>query len=149
MNIRCAKKEDVDKLVTFLNRAQLGTEGVEKSIDYFLLLEDKEGRLHGTLGIEPLGRIGLLRSLVMTEKAGQEALMGMFDQMLKLARKKEFDELYLATNKRASLSFFALLGFVKEETGNLPQELSSSNHVQHILTVDNSVFLKLNLEKSG
>lgn len=144
--IRSAEVKDVKKLISFLQKASLGTEGVEESIEYFLLLEDEQGSIHATLGIEPLGSVGLLRSLVMTESATEKDLLMIFDQMLKLSREKQLQRLYLATNKETSLPFFSMLGFEKEDKEYLPEELLLSQHVKHILNVDNSLFMVLTIE---
>lgn len=143
--VRCAQTEDIQRLIAFLNEASLGTDGVEESIEFFLIMEDENGRINATLGIEPLGKYGLLRSLAITQQASESDLMLIFNQMLKLAREKELESLYLATNKHSSLPFFSLIGFEQEKKENLPQELFSSDHVNHILTVDNSLFMVLNL----
>lgn len=145
MIVRCAQAGDKEKLISFLEKANLGTAGVEESIDYFLLLEDEKGQVQATLGIEPLGEHGLLRSLAVTPKTGENELLFIFEEMFKLAREKELKSLFLATNKHTSLSFFTVLGFEKEEKENLPQVLFNSDHVKHILNVDNSVFMVLKL----
>jgi N-acetylglutamate synthase-like GNAT family acetyltransferase len=142
--IRCAQKEDGKKLTAFLEKANLGTDGISESINYFLLMEDEEQNIKGTLGIEPLGSVGLLRSLVLSEKASEKDLLLLVEQILRLARERELTSLYLATNKKGSTEFFKLLGF-QDEKGALPEELFRSAHVQHILTVDNFSFLKLSL----
>ncbi|UII55757.1 hypothetical protein LS684_19365 [Cytobacillus spongiae] len=143
--IRCGKVEDLSRLVAFLEKAGLGTDGVKDVIDYFLLMEDDHGELKATVGIEPLGSCGLLRSLVMTPKASESDLLILLEQMLLLARDKSLQSVYLATNKQASLHFFETMGFVEEEKSGLPTELQESEHVRHILSVDNSLFMKLSL----
>ncbi|WP_075983198.1 GNAT family N-acetyltransferase [Bacillus massilinigeriensis] len=143
--VRGGKVEDVDKLIAFLNEARVGTEGVESGIEYFLIMEDKDGNIKATLGIEPLGSYGLLRSLVMTSVLKEQDILVMFEQILRLARERQLTTLYLATNKSKSLDFFQVIGFEKEETEELPKELMHSKHVQYILSVDNSVFMRLNL----
>lgn len=143
--VRCAQVGDKQKLTSFLEKANLGTAGVEESLEYFLLMEDEKNEIQATLGIEPLGNHGLLRSLAVTPKAGENELLFIFEEMFKLAREKKLKSLYLATNKHSSLSFFSVLGFEKEEKENLPQELFASEHVNHILNVDNSVFMVLRL----
>lgn len=143
--IRCAEALDKQRLLSFLTEARLETSGVEEFIDYFLLLENEDGSIRATLGIEPLGEIGLLRSLVMTSRTSEKDILLMFEQMLVLARDKQLQTLYLATNKEASLPFFMALGFVKTEKEDLPEGISLSTHGNHLLTVDNSVFLMLNL----
>lgn len=144
--VRCARMKDKDKLVAFLEKANLGTEGVEAAIDYFLILEDEDERIQATIGIEPLGAYGLLRSLAMTQKLSENDLLFLFEQMLKLAREKKFESLYLATNKRSALSLFSVLGFNREDKENLPKGLFASEHVKHIMNVDNSLFMRLKLE---
>ncbi|MGD6842275.1 GNAT family N-acetyltransferase [Bacillus infantis] len=140
--IRCAQKEDENKLAAFLEKANLGTEGIADSINYFLLMEDEELNIKATLGIEPLGSVGLLRSLVLSEKASEKDLLLLVEQILRLARERELESLYMATNKKGAAEFFKLLGF-QDEKSELPEELYRSSHVQHILTVDNFTFLKL------
>lgn len=143
--VRCAEALDKRRLLSFLTEAKLETAGVEEFIDYFLILENDDGSIRATMGIEPLGGIGLLRSLVMTNRTSEKDILVMFEQMLVLAKDKHLQSLYLATNKETSLPFFSTLGFVKMEKGDLPEEISLSTHGKHLLTVDNSVFLMLNL----
>ncbi|MBU8881043.1 hypothetical protein BGM26_19155 [Bacillus sp. FJAT-29790] len=143
--IRCAKVEDVTRLAAFLEKANLSTDGIKESIDYFLMMESDFGDIKATLGIEPLGKIGLLRSLVMTPDVSEKDLFILFEQILILARDRQLTALYLATNKKSSLEFFRLMGFVQEETNGLPEALYGSVHVKYILTVDNSHFLKLSV----
>lgn len=144
--IRCAKVEDVNKLVDFLEKANLATEGVENSIEYFLILEDEVGNIQATLGIEPLDQVGLLRSFAITANATERELLLIFEQMLMLARDKQLQSLYLATNKRASMPFFHMLGFKEVTKDQLDVNIYSSNHIKNILTVDNSVFMQLKLK---
>lgn len=143
--VRCAQPVDRTRLISFLNQANLGTEGVEESIDFFLIMEDENNSIQATLGIEPLGKIGLLRSLAMTSQANEHDLFMIFEQMLKLSKEKKLEKLYLATNKSTTIPFFSLLGFKREELSLLPKELFRSQHVNHILNVDNSIFMVLEL----
>lgn len=143
--VRRGQIEDIERLLTFLKEARVGTEGIESAINYFLIMEDLEGNIKATLGIEPLNEYGLLRSLVMAPRMKEKDLLVMFQQIFRLARERNLSTLYLATNKIGSLDFFQLLGFKKEEIEDLPEEMIQSKHVQHILSVDNSVFMKLPL----
>ncbi|MBT2688644.1 hypothetical protein J7I93_10645 [Bacillus sp. ISL-47] len=143
--VRCAQVEDVDRLAAFLEAANLSTDGIKDAIEYFLIMENDSGDIKATLGIEPHGEVGLLRSLVMSASASEKDLFVLFEQILMLARDRKLHSLYLASNKRNSLDFFHLLGFKQEETEQLPAVLFESDHVKHILTVDNSFFLKLSM----
>jgi N-acetylglutamate synthase-like GNAT family acetyltransferase len=144
--IRVAKKQDLGKLREFLTSANLGSDGLtDQTVEYFLLLEDEEGNLKGSLGMEAFGEAGLLRSLVVTPGQAEKEILVLFNQMLQLAKEKGLKELFLATNKSAALKFFDLLGFQRTERAELPTEFYRSEHIRHILNVDNSLFLKFSL----
>ncbi|WP_102273603.1 GNAT family N-acetyltransferase [Cytobacillus massiliigabonensis] len=143
--IRCAREEDSTRVELFLEEAGLSKDGVQASIDYFLLMENQIGDIKATLGIEPLGKVGLLRSLAMRPDRTEKDLSLLFEQILILARDRQLNTLYLASNKKSSLEIFRLIGFTEEIIENLPDELFQSEHVKHILTVDNSFFLKLSI----
>jgi N-acetylglutamate synthase-like GNAT family acetyltransferase len=141
--IRYANVQDVSKLKNFLTAAKLGTEGIsEESAQYFLLVEDEKRDVKGTLGIEPFGNTGLLRSLVVTPGMAEKEVLALFNQMLLLAKNKEINTLFLATNKQGAVSFFETLGFEKMNGDDLPAELKKSSHIQYVMNVDNSLFLK-------
>lgn len=143
--VRFANKQDIDKIIAYLKRANLGTEGVEKAIDYFLVMENEFGELAGTLGVEPVGDIGLLRSLAVSAALDETDILLLFNKMLFHAKDKNLARLYLATNNSGSQAFFELIGFKRIEKGYLPQQLLEISHVKTIFTVDNSLFMELSL----
>ncbi|MEH7180696.1 GNAT family N-acetyltransferase [Neobacillus vireti] len=144
--IRCANKEDLGTLREFLTRANLGSDGLtEGTIEYFLLLEDENGAIKGTLGMEVIEGCGLLRSLVVSPGQAEKDIVLLITQMMQLAKEKGMKSLFLATNKGATVPFFDLLGFEKVERDELPAELYTLEHIKHILNVDNSLFLKFSL----
>jgi N-acetylglutamate synthase-like GNAT family acetyltransferase len=140
--IRVATEQDLPTLVDFLEKANLGTEGLKEAVEYFLLMEDENGYLRATLGVEPFGENGLLRSLVIKAGMKEDEILELFEQILRLTKDKNLARLFLATNKTASLPFFELLGFSTISEQELPEELYQSNHIKNILNVDNSKFLK-------
>jgi len=144
--IRRANREDLGSLRAFLARAGLGTDGLtEETIDYFLLLEQEDGRLKGSLGMEAFTEFGLLRSLVVSPGQAEKEIFVLFDQMVQLAKEKGMNGLFLATNKSVALPFFELMGFQRVEREELPSEFYHSEHIRHVLNVDNSLFLKFSL----
>lgn len=143
--IRCAGVEDATRLEVFLDKANLSTDGLNESIGYFLIMENDFGDIIGTLGIEPLGKWGLLRSLAVTSDVTEKGLFVLFEHILLLAKDLKLESLYLATNKKSLVELFRLMGFTEEETKSLPDALYESEHVKYILTVDNSFFLKLSI----
>jgi N-acetylglutamate synthase-like GNAT family acetyltransferase len=145
MVIRRAKAEDLPRLLSFLGQAKVGTNGVEKTIDCFLIIEDEKENLKATIGIEPLGHVGLIRSLVVTSEATEQDFHFLFEQIVFLAKEKEIKDLFLATNKKGAVNLIEQLGFQFVDKEELPEPLLQSEHVLHILTVDNSIFLKLSV----
>jgi N-acetylglutamate synthase-like GNAT family acetyltransferase len=144
--IRQANKEDLEGLRKFLERANLGSDGLTgESVSSFLLLEDEAGGLKGSLGMEVFEEFGLLRSLVVSAGQAEKEIFMLFDQMVALAKEKGMKSLFLATNKGAALPFFELMGFEKIGRGELPAGFYQSEHIRQVLNVDNSVFLKFNL----
>ncbi|NRD77197.1 hypothetical protein HPT25_06760 [Bacillus sp. BRMEA1] len=144
--IRKAMKEDLSILEEFLIRANLGTSGIsDEDACSFLLLENESGVLEGTLGMETIAEYGFLRSLVVKPGQVEKEIIVLFEQMVKLAKSKGMRSLFLATNKIVTLPFFNMLGFEKVEREELPKEFYQSEHIRHVLNVDNSLFLKFSL----
>ncbi|MEH7481961.1 hypothetical protein V7157_12965 [Neobacillus drentensis] len=144
--IRRANKQDLGSLRQFLSRANLGTDGLtDETIDYFLLLENEDGTLKGSLGMEAFTEFGLLRSLVVTPGQAEKEIFVLFDQMVQLAKEKGMKGLFLATNKSVALPFFEILGFQRVDRAEIPSEFYQSEHIRHVLNVDNSIFLKFSL----
>lgn len=142
LTIRIATFEDIDILKSFLDKAKLNTKGINEMIDTFLIMEDEEGQMKATIGMEPFGESGLLRSLVVTANTSENDLLYLFKEMFLLAKNKEIKDLYLATNKLGPMKFVGVLGFQPVDKDQIPIAFLSSEHVKHILNVDNSVFLK-------
>jgi N-acetylglutamate synthase-like GNAT family acetyltransferase len=136
----------LSNLREFLRRAKLGTDGLtEETIDYFLLLENEDGTLKGSLGMEAFTEFGLLRSLVVTPGQAEKEIFVLFDQMVQLAKEKGMKGLFLATNKSVALPFFEIMGFQRIDRVDIPGEFYQSEHIRHVLNVDNSLFLKFSL----
>ncbi|MEH7011215.1 hypothetical protein V7087_10360 [Neobacillus niacini] len=144
--IRCANKEDLGSLREFLTKANLGCDGLtEETVEFFLLLEDEDGTIKGTLGMEVFAEGGLLRSLVVSPGQAEKDIVLLITQMMQLAKEKGLRNLFLATNKGVALPFFELLGFERVERDQLPAEIYRLEHIRHVFNVDNSLFLKFSL----
>jgi N-acetylglutamate synthase-like GNAT family acetyltransferase len=144
--IRQANKHDLEGLKEYLALAGLSTEGLsEETASYFLLLENEDCSWRGTLGIEPFSSKGLLRSLVVATEQAHNDILILFQHALVLAKEKNLEDLYMATNKREAVSFFQLLGFQLLVDEELPEDLSQSEHIKRIAAVENSLFLKRSL----
>ena len=140
--IRVATEIDVNRVKAFLDQSEVSSEGIEDSIDHFVLMEDVNQEIVATLGIERVEKNGLLRSLVVRPSIGQTDILTLFKSIISLAKDKEMDDLYLATNKESSVTFFELLGFEKVTKEILPKELMESNHFQKLVEMKTPIFLK-------
>ena len=55
LTVRIATFEDIDILKAFLEKAKLNTKGIDEMIDSFLIMEDEDGQLKATIGMEQFG----------------------------------------------------------------------------------------------
>lgn len=139
--IRQAETGDLEKIASFLNKAKVSVDGLEEWLEYFLLMEtENDQALIGTIGIEPFGKVGLLRSMVLSNGTVEDILF-LIQQALKLAKEKDIDAIYCSVNNQHSIQFFQLLGFQKMDVDEIPQVLKESNAVKSVFTVDKSYFM--------
>ncbi len=142
--IRRATIEDLEGILAFLDRAELSTDGVEEAIDYFLVMEDSDDTMLGTLGMEIKEGNGLLRSLVVEPGLNTEDLFALFQEILKLAKEKGLQNVFLISNKKASVQFFSLLGFQEVEKEH-SESLGSFEHIQNLSTLHECSVMGLKL----
>lgn len=140
--IRTSTKEDLMMLKCFLEEANLSTEGIENFIEYFVLIENEEGNIVASLGLEPVKEIGVLRSLVVHSNIQEADLLTIFQHVYKLAKKKELSTIYLSTNKSNSISLFQMMGFNHVDKVDLPKEFELSTSGNQILAMENIIFMK-------
>lgn len=145
MVVRSAQASDMKNISLFLRQAGLAVAGTENMSENFLFLEAETGNIEGTLGMETLGKYGLLRSFAVSRKVTKQNLLTLFEEALIEGRKKGLEKVFLAVNKRTSVELFTTLGFSVQEKSSLPPQLLQSNHAKQIHSVDNSIFMMLNL----
>jgi len=145
MEIRVANHRDVQAVKTFLSRSEVSSDGIETIIDNFIIGENGNKQVVATLGIERLGGDGLLRSLVVTPEIEQTQILMLFKSAMSLAKHKELQHLYLATNKSASISLFSMLGFEKVDKDQLSPHLLTSPHMKQLVESEQTVIMKLNV----
>lgn len=131
--MRAATKEDQWALQVFLRQANISTIGLEEKMEDYIILEEEETGICGTIGIEKIERDGLLRSLVIGPSVKQMHLLQLFEHTQQHARRKELDRLFLVTNKKDYMEFFELLGFSPQEVHHVPKEITKSEHLKDAL----------------
>ncbi|WP_010200417.1 GNAT family N-acetyltransferase [Bacillus sp. m3-13] len=104
--LRSATQDDLWALQVFLRRANISIVDLEDKIEDFIILEEENEGICGTIGIEEYGNAGLLRSLVIGPSVKQFQLLQMFEHTQQHARKKGLEQLYLVTNKNNFIQFF-------------------------------------------
>ncbi len=125
--IRIATEKDLLPIQHLLAKANLSERGIEQNIDNFLVVEDPEKKVIGTVGIEPIGNDGLLRSLVMlSESWNAKVGLDFIELAVAYGKQKGYEKLYLLTN--SSLPFFEYIGFRILEENQIPDHLKASEH---------------------
>jgi len=114
-------------------KVELSTGGLDEKIEDFVILEEENEGICGTIGIEKIEQDGLLRSLVIGPSVKQMHLLQLFEHTQQHARRKELDKLYLVTNKSDYIQFFELLGFHPQDINNVPKEITESSHLKETL----------------
>lgn len=143
--LRAATKEDQWAMQVFLRQANISTIGLEEKIEDYIILEEEETGICGTIGIETIDGDGLLRSLVIGPSVKQMHLLQLFEHTQQHARRKELDRLFLVTNKTDYIQFFELLGFFPQEIHNVPKEITQSAHLKETLEQQTCTFMMCKL----
>ena len=127
--IRIATDKDLLQIQHILVKAGLSKEGIEQNIDNFLVACTADKKIVGTVGIEPLGRDGLLRSLVLTSETWNAKIgLDFIELAVAYGKQKGYETLYLLTN--SSFPFFEYIGFQVVEETKIPEHIRDSEHFQ-------------------
>ncbi|OIJ11759.1 hypothetical protein BKP37_15050 [Anaerobacillus alkalilacustris] len=125
--IRIATEKDLLPIQHLLAKASLSKRGIEQNIDNFLVVEDPNKKIIGTVGIEPIGKDGLLRSLVLTSENWNAKIgLNFIELAVSYGKQKGYENLYLLTN--SSLPFFEYIGFEILDEDKIPVHLKQSEH---------------------
>jgi N-acetylglutamate synthase-like GNAT family acetyltransferase len=144
-DIRIATEKDIDKVKGFLDKSEVSSAGVESMIDHFIIMEDEYDAVQATLGIEKVEMDGLLRSLVVTSNIKQTEILSLFKSAISLAKHKGLRELYLVTNREASVVFFTMLGFSQIEKKDIAETILNAEHMKQVANADNAIYMKTTL----
>jgi L-amino acid N-acyltransferase YncA len=122
--LRECRQDDYPALVSLLAGRRLPDAGLAEHLDTTILAHD-QGRLVGSVAVEPYGDTGLLRSLAV---APDREARGLGTILLRaatdLARRRGLSRLYLLTETAAA--FFARRGFRAITRDRIPADVLSS-----------------------
>ncbi|MDT8860446.1 hypothetical protein N0O92_09380 [Alkalihalobacillus sp. MEB130] len=137
--VRKAKMKDMLPIQRLVAKAGLRDEGIEQYIESFLVVEDEDENLIGTVGIEQYEENGLLRSLVLDSPIWNAKLSLEFLQLtLKYAEEQRMDTVYLCA--KGTNALFHQLGFREVEKEDVPEPVKNSSHFQRNALVDAKVW---------
>ncbi|WNF37272.1 GNAT family N-acetyltransferase [Bacillaceae bacterium IKA-2] len=125
--IRIATEKDLLPIQHLLAKAGSSKQGIEQNIDNFLVACAPDKKIIGTVGIEPLGKDGLLRSLVLSSESWNAKIgLNFIELAVAFGKQKGFQKLYLLTN--TSLPFFEYVGFKIMDEAEIPECVKASKH---------------------
>jgi len=125
--IRIASENDLLPIQLLLAKAGLSKLGIEQNIDNFLVACAPDKQIIGTVGIEPLGKDGLLRSLVLRSESWNAKIgLNFIELAVAYGKQKGYQTLYILTN--SSASFFEDIGFQVIADTELPEHVKRSAH---------------------
>lgn len=143
MLYRPATAADRPALVALLTQADLPTTDLPDDLSTFLLAQSDEDNLIGAAGIEPLGEVGLLRSVVVSpDYRGQYIGQTLVDGLLQAAQHNGLTDLYLITT--SADAYFERLGFSYISRDNVPDAIAQTQQFS-TLCPDSSVVMQLTI----
>ena len=144
IKIEIFTKADGKKIPKLLSQAGLPTEDLtQDKLKNFLVAKQEKGSLIGSIGVEPYGDVGLLRSLVVhPSHRGQGAGKRLTDELESFAKRKGIKTLYLLTTTAAD--FFTHLGYGVIQRTHVPQLIAETEEFKNICPMS-AVCLSKNL----
>jgi len=124
VKLRFANSRDGTKIKSILSEANLPVEDISEHLQSFIVAEiDHE--IIGTIGIEELGQVGLLRSLAVRPIDKNKGLGSrLVKKIIGLAHSKNIKTLYLLTSTAAG--FFKKHGFIEIPRGQAPETVQNT-----------------------
>jgi N-acetylglutamate synthase-like GNAT family acetyltransferase len=137
--VRKAREKDMLPIQRLVAKAGLRDEGIEQYIKSFLVVEDPDEQLIGTVGIEQYKKNGLLRSLVLDSPIWNAKLSLEFLQLtLKYAQEQKIETIYLCA--KGTNALFYQLGFREVTKEDVPSTVKSSPHFQRNANAETKVW---------
>ena len=122
------REEDLDRVERLLGANGLPTSGVREQSGNFLVLSSAD-ELLGTVGLEPSGRVALLRSLCVAEAyRGRGFARSLCHAIEELALTLGVEQLYLLTT--SAPKFFERAGFAEVPRADAPFEIRATEQFQ-------------------
>jgi amino-acid N-acetyltransferase len=140
--LKTVHPDQIPGLIDFLQKANLPTSDLPADLSGFTLAMDGT-QILGSVGMEWMGKIGLLRSVAVADthrnqKLGQQ----LFEAVLKNARSKQVQEVFLITD--SAEQYFRKYGFSPVDRQNTPEAITQTKQFS-ALCPSSAVVMKLEL----
>lgn len=124
VHIERARSTDSEEIHALMREAALPVDGIMDHIQHFFLVRE-EGHLLGVIGLEPYGKVGLLRSLVVREQHRSRGIgNALYHHLLAEARHLGVRRLILLTT--TAEAYFAARGFRRIDRHSVTGPLTRS-----------------------
>ncbi len=139
LTFRAGEKSDLRRIKSLLKVADLPYEDIGIGMQDFIVIVQGT-KIIGTVGLEPYGECGLLRSLVVEDKyRGRGLGQALVIEMIGHAKKKDIKQLYLLT--LTADRFFEKEGFERIKRESMPEAIQNTTEFTSICPVS-SVCMK-------
>src|SRR3954462_11797152 len=116
--------KDIEQVTRLLTECGLPAEDAAEHIQHFVVARSGD-RMAGTIGLQPAGRMALLRSLaVADEYRGKGLATSLYDRIVAYADRQRIETLYLLT--QSARDFFARRGFSIADRSSVPKQIAAT-----------------------
>lgn len=138
--IEPAAAEDYSSVCALLESEQLPISDLRKDMEHFFLAIVGDTAA-GSIGLDPYGASGLLRSMVVLPAFRNMGIAAHLVETLELhAKQQSIKELYLITN--TAEQFFSKMGFRKIQREQLPENVAASAEFNGLCPRSSSIMKK-------
>jgi ubiquinone/menaquinone biosynthesis C-methylase UbiE/N-acetylglutamate synthase-like GNAT family acetyltransferase len=144
-SIRQPRPNDLTTVGRLLEQSGLPVDGVADHLDSSYMVAECAGEVIGSVGVEPYGRYGLARSLVVEpEWRGKGIGRILMEDRLRWARGRGLTDVFLIT---VTPQYFGRFGFEPVERDSVPQEIRNSAEFSDICS-ESATVMTLSLVSS-
>jgi len=125
-----ATQVDAPAVQQLLSSCGLPSGDVHEHLDHFVVAKDG-AELAGVIGLQSLGRVGLLRSLAVDSRYRNKGLgKALYARLIGYAHLRGIAKLYLLTI--TAHQYFSRLGFEKVDRKTVPQEIGATSEFRDL-----------------
>lgn len=135
--VRQGKMDDNPVIKRFIEQS----EATYDKDSLFILVENEEKEMLSVIGLHKCEQIGFLRSFVFSPAFPVDKLPMFFERVLMVVKENGCQSLFLASNKKQTISFFELFGFKEIDQEDMPDDLKLSTVFLVTSQLDNVFYM--------